>query len=73
MRFQSHWGVDTDFKELYYCVESENRYTTLHLALKLGLQEWGLGVTSLVSRRGWQIGLHLLCFHIETSGWFKKR
>jgi len=71
---RSHKGIDRDFKEIYYTVESDgNRYTTFHLNFRLSLQQWGLGVTSFFGKMGWQVGLHLLCFHIESSGWYKKR
>lgn len=62
---QSHHGVDN--KELYYCIKSDGN----RLALRLSLKHWGLGVTLYISKRGWNAGLHLLCGHVETSGWFK--
>ncbi len=67
-------GIDKDLKKLYYCIRSDgNRYTTFELSLSLSLRQWGLGPTLYISKMGWQVGLHLLCFHVETSGWFKKR
>lgn len=71
---QSHGGFDGDLKKLYYCIASGgNRYTTFHLSLELSARRWGLGPTFYVSRKGWGAGLHLLCLHVETSGWFKRR
>ena len=66
-------GIDKDFDKIYYCIrKDDNRYTTFNLLLSLSLRHWGLGPTLYIGK-GWQIGLHLLCFHIEASGWFKKR
>jgi hypothetical protein len=67
-----YYGIDD--KVLYYCFESDgNRYTTFHLSFKLSLKQWGLGITGYIGKMGWNVGIHLLCFHIELSGYFKRR